>query len=297
MQIQESPFSPQRFPILNALHGTTDKVLNNKKENFFVIAGPCAVETREQIFEIANALTDRGITWLRGGAFKPRTSPLDFQGVGAIGLQWLREAADQYGLKVVTEVMGTEQLEEVALACDMFQVGARNMYNTPLLKALGRQNKPVLLKRGFQATLAELLHAAEYIMGEGNRQVVLCERGIRSFDSITRNVLDLGGASLLKQYSGLQVIVDPSHAAGRKDLVLPLTLAAKAMDLDGAMVEISLTPEKALCDGHQALSLHHLDQLLAVLAATPHAKANTMQNTAANAIANTQERSCQCSAQ
>lgn len=289
MQIQESPFGTQRFPILNALHGTSDQVLDKRKADFFVIAGPCAVETREQIFEIANVLNDRGITWLRGGAFKPRTSPLDFQGVGAIGLQWLREAADQYGLKVVTEVMGTEQLEEVALACDMFQVGARNMYNTPLLKALGRQNKPVLLKRGFQATLAELLHAAEYIMGVGNRQVVLCERGIRSFDSITRNVLDLGGASLLKQYSGLQVIVDPSHAAGRKDLVLPLTLAAKAMDLDGAMVEISLAPEKALCDGHQALSLHHLDQLLEVLAAKPNANANT--------IANTKERSCQCSAQ
>lgn len=256
--LSQSPFSSSQFPILKA--ASSPPIFD--PHVFSIIAGPCAIESQNQIEEIAHALSIRGIKWLRGGAYKPRTSPMDFQGLGQKGLEWISKAAKDTKMRVITEVMAVEQVAEVSAFADILQVGARNMYNSPLLKALGRQEKPVLLKRGFQATLSELLHAAEYIIGEGNRQVILCERGIRSFDQTTRNVMDLGGASLLKQYSGLQVIADPSHASGRKDLITPLTLASKAIGLDGVMIEISLSPEKALCDGHQALSLQDLDQIL-----------------------------------
>src|SRR5690554_2340526 len=219
-----------------------------------VIAGPCAVEDREQLLSVAAALKKMGVHMLRGGAYKPRTSPYSFQGLAREGLELLKEAREETGLPVVTEVVSPQEVELVAEYSDVLQIGARNMQNFILLSAAGQAQKPVILKRGPAARVEEWLMAAEYIMKEGNFQVVLCERGIRTFETATRNTLDISAVPLVKGLSHLPVIVDPSHAAGRRDLVFPLACAAVAAGADGLMIEVHPCPEKALSDGPQSLT-------------------------------------------
>jgi 3-deoxy-7-phosphoheptulonate synthase len=214
-------------------------------DHFALIAGPCTVESREQTMETARVVRDAGVTLLRGGAYKPRTSPYAFQGLGVEGLRLLAEAKAETGLPIVTELMDVRDLPDVLEVADVIQVGARNMQNYPLLTEIGRSGCPVLLKRGLSATLDELLMAAEYILKEGNPSVMLCERGVRT--------LDIMAIPILKELSHLPVIVDPSHAAGRRDLVLPLSLAAAAAGADGIIVEVHPHPDEAVCDGPQAL--------------------------------------------
>ncbi len=219
-----------------------------------VIAGPCAVENAEQLAETSHAVKESGARILRGGAFKPRTSPYKFQGLGEEGLKMLKQISKVTGLPVVTEVMDTRQVELVASYADMLQIGSRNMQNYPLLKEVGMLRKPVLLKRGMMATIEEFLLAAEYILNQGNDQVILCERGIRTFETATRNTLDLSAVPLLKHYSHLPVIVDPSHGTGLRWMVPAMAKAAVACGADGLIMEVHYNPEKALCDGHQSLS-------------------------------------------
>jgi 3-deoxy-7-phosphoheptulonate synthase len=226
-----------------------------------IIAGPCAVESREQLFTTAIAVKEAGAHILRGGAFKPRTSPYQFQGLGVEGLALLAEVREKTGLPVVTEVMEPDMVEKVARYADMLQIGARNMQNYPLLLACGRQKRPVLLKRGLSATIDEWLLAAEYIVSSGNPHVVLCERGIRSYDPQTRNVLDLAAVPLLHELTHLPVIVDPSHATGRSTLVPVMARAGIAAGGDGVMIEVHSHPEEALCDGHQAITPHQLAEI------------------------------------
>ena len=220
---------------------------------FGLIAGPCSVETREQTLETARAVAAAGATMLRGGAFKPRTSPYSFQGLGAQALAILREAREETGLPIVTELMDPRHVEEVVETADVIQIGARNSQNFLLLSEVGRSDKPVLLKRGLSTSVEELLMAAEYIAKEGNERIVLCERGIKTFETSTRFTLDLGAVAVLKHETHLPVIVDPSHAAGRRDLVLPLARAAVAVGADGIIVETHPRPEEALSDGPQQI--------------------------------------------
>src|SRR5438093_4017143 len=222
-------------------------------EWFGLIAGPCTVEYREQTLETARAVAAAGATMLRGGAFKPRTSPYTFQGLGQEALEILKEAREETGLPIVTELMDPRHVEEVVEATDVIQIGARNMQNFLLLSEIGRAHKPVLLKRGPSASVEELLMAAEYVAKEGNEQIILCERGIKTFERTTRYTLDLGSVAVLKHETHLPVIVDPSHAAGRRDLVLPLARAAAAVGADGIIVESHPAPEEALCDGPQQI--------------------------------------------
>jgi 3-deoxy-7-phosphoheptulonate synthase len=222
-------------------------------EHFALIAGPCTVETRDQVLTTARTVKDAGASMFRGGAYKPRTSPYDFQGLGQEGLRLLAEAKAETGLPVVTECMDVRDLEPVLEVADVVQLGARNMQNYPLLTEVGRAGKPVLLKRGLSSKLEELLMAAEYILKEGNERVLLCERGIRTFETAYRFTLDLMAIPVLHELTHLPVIVDPSHAAGRRDLVKPLSLAAAAAGADGIIVEVHPDPEGAICDGPQAL--------------------------------------------
>jgi 3-deoxy-7-phosphoheptulonate synthase len=218
-----------------------------------VMAGPCSVEGREMLFETATAVQSAGAQVLRGGAFKPRTSPYAFQGMGVEALELLAEVRRATGLPVITEVMDTRQVEIVAEHADVLQIGARNMQNFPLLSEVGRVQRPVLLKRGLSATIKELLMAAEYILAQGNRDVILCERGIRTFETATRNTFDVAAIPVLKKETHLPVIVDPSHAAGRADMVAPLAFAAIAAGADGLIIEVHPRPEEALSDGDQSL--------------------------------------------
>src|SRR5213078_4088318 len=220
---------------------------------FGLIAGPCSVEYREQTLEAARAVAAAGGTMLRGGAFKPRTSPYTFQGLGDDALTILQEAREETGLPVVTELMDPRHVEAVLEAADVIQIGARNMQNFSLLAEVGKARKPVLLKRGPSASVEELLMAAEYIVREGNAQVILCERGIKTFETATRFTLDIGAIPVLKQETHLPVIVDPSHPAGRRELVLPLARAAVAAGADGIIVEVHPRPEEALCDAAQQI--------------------------------------------
>jgi 3-deoxy-7-phosphoheptulonate synthase len=236
-----------------------------------VVAGPCSVESREQMEKIASALRPAGVNALRGGVYKPRTSPYQFQGLKEAGAEILASTGAKYCLPVVSEVLSAEQLQRVAARIDVIQVGSRNMQNFELLKAVGRTRKPVILKRGMAATIEELLMAAEYIMLEGNPKVILCERGIRSFDPSTRNVLDLGAATELKRLSHLPVIVDPSHAAGRRELVGPLALAAVAAGMDGLMIECHPDPDRSVSDSRQTISIEALLELLKSLSSVAHA--------------------------
>jgi 3-deoxy-7-phosphoheptulonate synthase len=222
-------------------------------EHFALIAGPCTVESREQTLSTAHVVKEAGAAMFRGGAYKPRTSPYAFQGLGQEGLRLLGEAKEQTGLPVVTELMDARDLEAVSEVADVIQVGARNMQNYALLSEIGRSGIPVLIKRGLSATLEELLMAAEYVLKEGNENVMLCERGIRTFETAYRFTLDLTAVPVLQELSHLPVIVDPSHAAGRRDLVQPLSLAAAAAGADGIIVEVHPDPEQAICDGPQQL--------------------------------------------
>lgn len=231
-------------------------------KDLVIIGGPCAVESMSQMEQVASHLSIAPVQALRGGVYKPRSSPYSFQGLGVEGLEILAKVSQRHNLPVVTEVMAISQIETIAAYADMLQVGSRNMQNFDLLKALGQAGKPILLKRGLAATIEEFLMAAEYILSHGNPDVVLCERGIRSFDNYTRNVLDLGAVAALKQLTHLPVIVDPSHAVGKRELVAPLAKAAIACGADGLIIECHPEPEKSVSDARQALSLEDMVQLV-----------------------------------
>ena len=222
--------------------------------HFSLIAGPCTVESREQVLEAAEAVSEAGATMFRGGAYKPRTSPYAFQGLGQEGLRLLAEAKEQTGLPIVTEVMDARDLDVLLEVADVLQIGARNMQNFALLEAVGAQPKAVMLKRGLSATINEFLMAAEYILKQGNYNVILCERGIRTFETMTRNTLDLGSIPLIKRLTHLPIIIDPSHGTGDRASVPALARAAVALGADGIMIEVHPHPEKALSDGPQSLT-------------------------------------------
>ncbi|GBD93391.1 phospho-2-dehydro-3-deoxyheptonate aldolase [bacterium BMS3Abin05] len=231
-------------------------------KGFVVIAGPCSVESRSQILETAHFLKENGANILRGGAFKPRTSPYSFQGLGLKALEYMAEAKVQVGLPLITEVISAQDVQMVADYVDILQIGARNMQNFTLLRAVGKVRKPILLKRGMMSTIEEFLLAAEYIMNEGNSEVILAERGIRTFETYTRNTLDLGAVPLIKELSHLPIIVDPSHATGKRSLVAPLAKAALAVGADGVMVEVHPDPKRALSDGPQSLTFKDFEALM-----------------------------------
>jgi 3-deoxy-7-phosphoheptulonate synthase len=236
-------------------------------DKFIIIAGPCSVESRDQLMETAQAVAEAGAHILRGGAFKPRSSPYSFQGLGEEALEYLAEAREVTGLPIVTEAVGTAELDLVADIADIIQIGSRNMMNYPLLKLCAQKDKPVLLKRGFANTVEEYAQASEYLTAGGNKRVILCERGIRTFERATRFTLDLSAVPLLQIETGLPVIVDPSHATGDARLVPPLAKAALAMGADGIMVEVHPNPKKALCDGLQSLTLDDFAKLMTELKA------------------------------
>jgi 3-deoxy-7-phosphoheptulonate synthase len=236
-----------------------------------VIAGPCAVENKTLMIEIAKGVKEAGANFLRGGAFKPRTSPYAFQGLEEEGLRYLVEARERTGLPIVTEVMDGRDIEMIAKYADVLQIGARNMQNFRLLKEVGLQRKPVLLKRGISATIKEWLMSAEYILAAGNHQVILCERGIRTYETATRNTLDLSAIPVVKQMTHLPIIVDPSHAVGKWDLVAPMAKAAIAAGADGLLIEVHANPEEALCDGEQSLKPKAFKQLMEELRPIAHA--------------------------
>lgn len=236
------------------------------KDEILIIAGPCAVESRDQILRIAKLVKENGVSYLRGGAYKPRTSPYAFQGLEREGLQLLAEAGKEFGLRTVTEVTDADLIEEVAKYVDVLQIGTRNMANYALLKKVGaltaQTGQPVLLKRGFSSTIEEWLLAAEYITEPGNSSVVLCERGIRTFESATRYTLDLNAIPVVKRLSRLPILVDPSHGTGHADMVIPLSKAAIAVGADGLIVEVHDKPKEALCDGKQSIDAEEFGQLM-----------------------------------
>lgn len=231
-------------------------------DDLSIIAGPCAVESEEQIFTIGKFLSEKGIRILRGGAYKPRTSPYSFQGLMLDGLKLLKQVSTKYDMAVITEVMDLSLLDTVYPYADILQIGARNMKNYHFLKELGKTDKPILLKRGMDATIEEWLLAAEYILMGGNENVILCERGIRSFDNATRNTMDIASIPLIKTLSHLPIIADPSQATGNRDIVTPLSLAAIAAGADGLMIEVHNNPEKALSDGPQSLRFEQFSDLI-----------------------------------
>jgi 3-deoxy-7-phosphoheptulonate synthase len=243
---------------------TIIKVLDKTigKDHIAIIAGPCSVESEEQILEIGKEVKDAGASFLRGGAFKPRTSPYSFQGIGDSALDYLKKARDIIGLPIVSELMSVHMLDRFVEDVDIIQVGTRNMQNYDLLKELGRIDKPILLKRGLSATIEEFLMAAEYIMLGGNENIILCERGIRTFENYTRNTLDLSAIPIIKKKSHLPIIVDPSHATGLWWLVEPLAKAAIAVGADGIMIEVHNNPSKALCDGKQSIKTERFASLM-----------------------------------
>ncbi|HEX9729657.1 MAG TPA: 3-deoxy-7-phosphoheptulonate synthase [Gemmatimonadales bacterium] len=241
-----------------------------------VIAGPCSVESERQLIEAAHRVRDAGASMLRGGAFKPRTSPYSFQGLGLDGLKLLAQAREETGLLIVTEAVDPEGVDLVAEYADVIQIGARNMQNFSVLKRAGRAGKPVLLKRGPAATITELLLSAEYLLAEGNHDVILCERGIRGFDSATRNVFDLTAIPVVKELTHLPIIADPSHGTGRRDMVIPMARAAIAAGADGIMVEVHPHPERALSDGAQSLYPEQFASLIREAAVIAHAIGRTL---------------------
>jgi 3-deoxy-7-phosphoheptulonate synthase len=236
-----------------------------------VIAGPCSVESEQQILEAARIVRDNGATMLRGGAFKPRTSPYAFQGLGKAGLRLLAQARAETGLLIVTEALEPESVDLVVEYADVLQIGARNMQNYPLLRRAGRCGKPVLLKRGIAATITELLLSAEYLLAEGNHDVILCERGIRSFDPSTRNVFDVAAIPVVKELSHLPIVADPSHATGRRSKVVPMARAAVAAGADGLVVEVHPQPDRALSDGEQSLFPAQFAEMMREIAAVAEA--------------------------
>jgi 3-deoxy-7-phosphoheptulonate synthase len=227
-----------------------------------IMAGPCSVETEEQITDIAREMSVKGVKILRGGVFKPRSSPYAFQGMGETGAKWIHAAADQYNMAVVSEVMEISDIDVLYDYVDIFQIGARNMQNFKLLKAIGKTDKPVFLKRGISATLNEFLMSAEYILSEGNEQVILCERGIRTFVEFSRNTFDLNVVPMIKNVSHLPIVIDPSHATGRTDLIIPVALGGLAAGADGVMVEVHPKPYEAFSDGNQSLTYDQMNDFL-----------------------------------
>ena len=228
-----------------------------------IIAGPCSIESKQQLLNTAKFIKEKGAHILRGGAYKPRTSPYSFLGLGKKGLEILKEVKKEVKIPVITEVLSTGELDEVAEVADILQIGARNMYNYRLLQKIGEMDKPVLLKRAFSAKIKEFLNCAEYILKEGNRKIILCERGIRTFDSdFTRNTLDLSAIPVLKKETHLPVIVDPSHGTGRRDMIIPMSKAAIAAGADGIMIEVHPKPEEALSDGFQSLNFNSFDTFI-----------------------------------
>jgi 3-deoxy-7-phosphoheptulonate synthase/chorismate mutase len=230
-----------------------------------VIAGPCSIESREQMEQVAKSLVRCHIPFIRGGAYKPRTSPYSFQGLGIEGLKILSEIGRQYGLLTVSEILDPRDVELGVKYLDLIQIGSRNMSNFSLLKEVGKTKKPVLLKRGYMSTVSEFLHAAEYIVSEGNTSLIMCERGIRSFENSTRNILDIAGIALIQKETSLPVVVDLSHSLGRKDILPPVAKAVLAMGIDGIMLEVHPQPEYALSDQQQQLNLDELDDFLQAL--------------------------------
>ncbi len=266
-QHTSKPSARKSYHLASREHNPHDTIIEVKGvklggDQFTVISGPCSVESFDQIMACAKHASEHGSTILRGGCFKPRTSPYSFQGLEYEGLDYIVQAGETYGMPIITEVMNTKDVQRIALQADMLQIGARNMQNFSLLKAVGKINKPVMLKRGLMSSLDELLNAAEYILSQGNLQVFLCERGIRTFETATRNTLDLSAIPILKQKTHLPVIVDPSHAVGQRDLVIPMAKAAKAVGAHGIMIEFHPNPEKALSDGPQALRFEQFAQLM-----------------------------------
>ena len=238
--------------------------------DLLMIAGPCAVENKEQIFTITEFLSKHNIKFLRGGAYKPRTSPYSFQGLKTEGLQLMRDAADKYGMSVVSEIMSSDKIEEFEEYVDIIQVGTRNMQNYPLLRTLGKSKKPILLKRGMSSTIEEWLLAAEYIVSSGNEKVILCERGIRTFENSTRNTVDISAIPLVKILSHLPVILDPSQGTGVRDLIKPISQAAIAAGADGLIIEVHNQPEEALSDGDQSLFFDQFQNMLQPLNQLAH---------------------------
>ncbi len=232
------------------------------RQDLLLIAGPCSVESRDQLFACAREVKEAGLHFLRGGAYKPRTSPYSFQGLGEDGLRLLGQVRSEFGLHTVTEIVDIAHLKSYEKNVDILQVGARNMSNFQLLKQLAGVDKPILLKRGFASTIEELLLAAEYLTSGGNQRVILCERGIRTFEKFTRSTLDLASVPLVKKLSSYPIIVDPSHSSGRSDIVIPLALAALAAGADGLLVEIHPNPQKALCDGLQSLDFETFHSMM-----------------------------------
>ncbi|MGZ5242403.1 MAG: bifunctional 3-deoxy-7-phosphoheptulonate synthase/chorismate mutase [Bacteroidia bacterium] len=245
-------------------------------EEVNIVAGPCSIESEEQIFAVAEFLSSQGVKFIRGGAYKPRTSPYRFQGLGHEGLKLIKKAADAYGLLVVTEIIDSSLIDEICEYADILQVGSRNMMNFYFLKQLGKIDKPVLLKRGMYARVEEWLMAAEYILSEGNGKVILCERGIRTFDNAVRNTFDIAAIPLIKSLSHLPIWADPSHGTGRRDLIIPTSLAAVAAGADGLVVEIHPNPEVALSDGAQSLYLPQFAELLQKTAPIAEAVGRTL---------------------
>jgi 3-deoxy-7-phosphoheptulonate synthase/chorismate mutase len=244
--------------------------------NPILIAGPCAVESYEQTAEVADAVTKRGLKILRGGAFKPRTSPYDFQGLGMEGLSILKRVADEYGCAVISEIVHPADLETAAEYLDIIQIGARNMQNYELLKAAGKIDKPILLKRGLSATIEEFINSAEYIMSQGNGQIILCERGIRTYERATRNTLDITAVPILKQETHLPVFVDVTHSTGRKDLLIPAAKAALAIGADGVMTEVHPDPAVALSDAAQQMNIDEFEVFIRKLVDSGFLKLNQM---------------------
>jgi 3-deoxy-7-phosphoheptulonate synthase len=276
----------------NADHKTIVQLSDSVRvggQDLLIVGGPCTVENLAQMEAVASRLAIAPVQALRGGVYKPRTSPYDFQGLGIEGLKILQSVRDRSGLPVITEVMAISQIADIAAYADVLQVGSRNMQNFDLLKALGETDKPVLLKRGLSATIEEFVMAAEYILSHGNPNVVLCERGIRSFDPYTRNVLDLGAVVALKQITHLPIIVDPSHAAGKRELVADLARAAIACGADGVIVECHPQPEQSVSDARQALSLDEMVALAESLGAIAVAVGRTIPQPLTHAVNPTTE--------
>jgi 3-deoxy-7-phosphoheptulonate synthase len=251
--VEKSSGESIKVKVKNIVFGSKEKI---------IISGPCSVENYDNMIKIGRELKKIGVHMLRGGAFKPRTSPYDFQGLQIEGLKILKEAGEEINLPVVTEVMDSRDIDMVSKYADMLQVGSRNMYNYSLLKELGKLNAPILLKRGMSATISEWLNAAEYMLSYGNENIVLCERGIRTFENYTRNTLDLSSVAVIKQKYRLPVIVDPSHGTGMRELVPPMSLAAIAAGADGVIIESHITPDEAVSDARQTISMETLNRLI-----------------------------------
>lgn len=251
--------------ILNKVDAPFDENVIDIEKEKLIIAGPCAIESYDQLLETARFIKSKGVKILRGGAYKPRTSPFAFQGMRKEGLEILKAVKKEVGIMAVTEAIDEKSLSEVYEVSDMIQIGSRNMQNFSLLVEAGKQDKPILLKRGMSATIKEWIHAAEYIAKQGNNKIIMCERGIRTFNDYTRNTMDIAAIPIIKQETGLKVIADPSHGTGKRNLILPMSLASLAAGADGLIIEVHPQPEDALSDGDQSLSFEEFSNLISVI--------------------------------